>query len=553
MGVTTATATKPKKGLRGAQLRDKIRSNPEWFMRRCLGSDPWEKQVEIAEAMFRSQRVAVRGCVASSKTNAISMAAFAWLYAWPDARVFTFAPSYRQVGTNLWAELKARYAQAEANGVPLGGKLFAGTEFKRSDNCYMKGFSTKEPAMLHGIHGPHDLIILDDAHGIPRELTDELENMMAGGQTHIIMSFNPVSLQGETYDCTHSMKDLWENIKISFWDTPNAKAKFVDGVLKTGRWIAGMLLPETVKVWARKYGINSNFYKSKVDAEYPTQEPDTLIPMDWIEQAMAREVVVTAADRLALGVDVARQGDDMTCFAPLRGRQMEALKEWSEPDTMKTADRVDAELLSNPGSAAFIDENGLGAGVVDRELQRKREIYGIMVSEKAYGTIDGKPAEDRFDTLRSQIMWLLRESLDPNNKEAISLPKDMDLAAQLSNIKWGVNEKTGKIEVEQKKMMKKRLGFSPDRLDAAANAVFGQWLFRGATAVNDWVKRMAEGTINDAVPDGVPVPSNSWKPKAVESAQVHRQTLADAVEDDGLGGDGGEGSETMKGLGEIGG
>lgn len=544
--MTTATETKPtKKGLRGSVLRERIRTDPEWFMRRCLGSDPWEKQVEIAQAMFKANRVAVRGCVASSKTNAISMAVLAWLYAWPDARVFTFAPSYRQVGTNLWAEIKSRITQAEANGVPLGGKLFAGTEFKLSENWYMKGFSTREPAMLHGIHGPHDLIVLDDAHGIDSELTDELENMMAGGQTHIIMSFNPVSLHGETYACTHSMADLWENIKIAFSDTPNAKAKFVDGELIQGRHIAGMLLPETVKVWARKYGPNSNFYKSKVDAEYPTQEADTLIPMDWIEQAMAREIVTTAADRVALGVDVARQGDDMTCFASLRGRKMEDLKEWSEPDTMKTADRIDAILVADAGCSAFIDENGLGAGVVDRELQRQRNAYGIMVSEKAYGTIDGKPAEDRFDSIRSQMMWFLREALDPKNPDNISLPKDQDLAAQLSNIKWGVNEKTGKIEVEQKKMMKKRLGFSPDRLDAVANAVFGRWLLSGADTINDWVRRMSADSEDAQTTD------TGWKPKAIVST-LTKQTLADAVtEDDGMGGNGGEGSETMHGLGAI--
>ncbi len=487
--MTTATAEQQKKSLRGATLREKIRVDPEWFMRRCLGADPWEKQVEIAKAMFRSNRVGVRGCVASSKTNAISMAALAWLYAWPDARVFTFAPSYRQVGTNLWAEIKSRYAQAEANGVPLGGKLFAGTELKLSDTCYMKGFSTKEPAMLHGIHGPHDLIILDDAHGIPRELTDELENMMAGGQTHIIMSFNPVVTTGETYDCTHSMADLWENIKISFWDTPNSKAKIVDGVVVAGRFIAGMLLPETVKTWARKYGPNSNFYKSKVDAEYPSQEPDTLIPMHWIELAMDREVP-TVGERLTVGCDVAWEGDDDSVIAPMRGRKVEALEVYHGQDPMQIADKLDVHLVA-PDAFGCVDAIGIGAGVFSREAQRKRNVVAVVVSEEAVGKFEDKEAKEHFFNLRAQTAWMLREALDPSNPEAISLPKDLELQAQMSAIKYKTNEKNGKIQLESKKDLKKRTGWSPDRFDAVMLANWGRHKLAGVEAVKAWANAAA--------------------------------------------------------------
>ena len=194
------------------RYRQRVLNDPQWFMRSVLGQNPWEKQNEIVASILQDRRVAVRGCVSSSKTHAGAMAVLAWLNAFFPSRAFTMAPSYRQVENNLWSEIKTMHRRAK---IPLGGKLMEGAELKWAHDWFGLGFSTKDPEMVHGLHGPNDLLVIDDAHGVDIKLFDEVENMMAGGNTHILLLYNPVSLTGLTYECAHDQSHLWTNIKIA--------------------------------------------------------------------------------------------------------------------------------------------------------------------------------------------------------------------------------------------------------------------------------------------------------------------------------------------------
>lgn len=463
------------------QFRDRVQSNPAWFMEKALGSKPWDKQVEIAEKVFKNRRVEVRGCVSSTKTFGAAMVALTWLARYKPSRVFSTAPSFRQVDTNLWGYIRTLVAHAEEKGIPLGCQVFKEPRLEFGDGWYYKGFSTNEPSNVHGIHGPNDLLIIDDAHGVPRELTEELENMMAGGNTHILMLYNPVVLSGETYECNNRQKDLWAHVKISFADLEKAYA--------AGFKIPGALQADTVKIWRAKYGPQSNFCISKIDAEYPKQGKDTLIPMDWIEQAMARKVP-QGEGRLIVGCDVAWEGDDTTVNAPMQGRQVLPLEVYQGQDPMQVADLLDIHLLK-PGAAGFVDAIGIGAGVYSREAQRGRTVTAIVVSEKAIGQYEGKPAENHFYNLRTQIAWTLREALDPANPEAIALPYDLELQAQLSAIRYFTDEKSGKIRIQLKKEMKKDLGYSPDKADGVAMAVWGKFILSNSATIEKWAAEQA--------------------------------------------------------------
>lgn len=425
-------------------------------MRDTLGLEPWPAQVAIARSIFSGQRrrVAVRGCVSSGKTSAASMIAISWLFAHgPAARVFTVAPSYRQVGTNLWGELKRMVRGARR---PLGGNLYSGTEWKLGEDWFALGFSTDEPQRVHGIHGPNDLLIVDDAHGVPLPIFEELENMMSSGNTRAMLLFNPVSLSGETYDCTHSKAHLYDNHKIAFKDTPNGQQGKVI--------IPGLLHPEQAAEWERTYGPDSNFCRVKVGADYPRQEADTLIPLDWVEAAFA----YAAPDGPpSLGVDVARFGDDRTVITPLLGRRCLPQVALSGLDNMEVAGRA-ASLADSVGARnnVLVDGVGMGSGVVDR------------LRELGYGVVDvvaGATARDeaRFADTRSEAWWGLREALDPSNPFRISLPRDPGLQAELTSVKYRVASDK-RVRVEPKDEMKRRLGYSPDKADSLCLALMGQ-------------------------------------------------------------------------------
>lgn len=438
----------------------RILRDPEWFVAAVLGVDTYyDKQVELVESILRDRRTAVRGCVSSGKTRATAWGILAWLFAFQPSRAFTIAPSYRQVDTNLWAEIRKAHRESK---LLLGGRLYAGSEYKIADDWFARGFSTKDPQLLHGIHGEHDLLVIDDAHGVPMAMYEEAENMMASPQTHMALLYNPAALNGPTYDCNHADRGSWHNIQIRYRDTPNGKAGKVV--------IPAMLTPEVEKKWLDKYGVNSAFYRVKALAEYPRQEADTLIPLDWIEQAMARELTADPAHTF-IGVDVARFGDDSTVIATLKGRQLQPLKEFEGIDTMRTAGETVRELEQD-ASIAAVDVIGVGAGVVDRLNELEKRVIPVNVALEAEGVErDGKESKLVYPNLRSQLWWLAREALNPDSPSCIALPRDQDLAAELSSIKYKVDSQ-GRIVVEPKDAMKKRLGHSPDRADAVCLALY---------------------------------------------------------------------------------
>ncbi len=482
------------KRLRGTALQQKIRKDPEWAMRKLLGQKPWDKQIELARTVFGNKRTECSGCVASTKTYDAAMIVLLWLMAWgPDARVFSLAPSFRQVDTNIWGYIPKIVRAAEINGTPLGCRVFTEPRVEFDKGWYYQGFSTDKGENVHGIHGPHDLLILDDAHGISKELMDELENMMAGGTAHILMLHNRVVSAGPSYDVAHKDASLWAHVGISFYDLPNSDPK------RKAEWIPGALSLEAVQAWKKKYGEKSNFFRSKVLNEYPTAAPDTLIPLDWIEAAFTRQVS-TAGIRI-FGGDIARYGDDSSAMAPMKGRQVEPIVSWAKFDLMYTAGvfakalRDEREPKGNQGQRttwAFIDVIGMGGGPVDRLNELRLPVIGVDCGGDAEGMImhGGKwrPAKEVFVNKRSQMWWNLRECLDPNTSDQdklISLPMDLELQAQLSAVKYRLAS-DGRIEVEPKHGstkgdsgkrgswgLKARLGYSPDKADSVTYAVWG--------------------------------------------------------------------------------
>jgi hypothetical protein len=72
--------------------------------------------------------------------------------------------------------------------------------------------------------------------------------------------------------------------------------------------------------------------------------------------------------------------------------------------------------------------------------------------------------------LRAAAYWRLREALDPVNGSTIALPPDAELLADLCAPTWHLDRGSGKVQIEDKDEVKKRLGRSPDCADAVVLA-----------------------------------------------------------------------------------
>ena len=71
--------------------------------------------------------------------------------------------------------------------------------------------------------------------------------------------------------------------------------------------------------------------------------------------------------------------------------------------------------------------------------------------------------KDLFQNLRAELAWQFREALE---RSEIGLPEDDRLVAELSALRYDYDT-YGRIRLEQKDEMRRRIGRSPDRADAA--------------------------------------------------------------------------------------
>ncbi|HHY95481.1 MAG TPA: hypothetical protein GX513_10815 [Firmicutes bacterium] len=450
----------------------RLKADPVWFVTHVLGTRPWTKQAEILEAVRDAPRAAVRSCHGAGKSFVAGQVILWFLYSFRPSIVLSTAPTWRQVAKLVWKEVRASYRRSK---VPLGGHLLP----KRpeiqiiQDEWYAIGLSTNEPDRFQGFHEENILVVVDEAAGVPEDIFEAVEGVLTSEHARLLLLGNPTSVGGTFYNAFRSPG--WKTIAISAFDTPNFTAfGITEDDIREGTWegkITGplpnpkLITPAWVADKYQTWGPTSPAYQARVLGQFPAEAEDTLIPLAWIEAAMARWHEAPEGQPVEMGVDVARFGADKSAIAVRRGSRVLPLRVYGKQDTMATVGAVIAEQRAVGATAIKVDVIGIGAGVVDRLKEQGYSVRGINVAEAAADP-------ERFANLRSQLWWALRERLDPNpkvNPDPVALPPDDELLADLSGVKYRITSR-GQLEVERKEDMKKRLGRSPDRADAVVLA-----------------------------------------------------------------------------------
>ena len=73
--------------------------------------------------------------------------------------------------------------------------------------------------------------------------------------------------------------------------------------------------------------------------------------------------------------------------------------------------------------------------------------------------------------MRAWLFWAVRDWLNPKNDTGAMLPPDARFDEEATEIKWSFRS-DGRILIEPKDDIKKRIGRSPDLFDALANTFY---------------------------------------------------------------------------------
>jgi hypothetical protein len=457
-------------------------ADPVAFAHDCfrwpVGQGLTEYQEEVLAAIPVKKKVAVRSLHGAGKTTTDALAVL-WFALTRDAagvdwKCPTTAGAWRQLEQYLWPEIHkwARLVRWDT----LGRKPFRTNELLRLNLNLEFGrafaVASDVPALIEGVHADSVLYLFDESKAISVHTFDAAEGAFSGGagtEAFALATSTPGEPVGRFYDICRRRPGLtdWHPVHIS-----------LERAIAAGRVSAE---------WAEKrkvqWGESSQLYANRVLGEFQSSDEDGVIPLSWVEAAVRRweerdfeERPLDALD--VVGVDVARQGDDRTVLALRHGTRIHELRYSFHEDTMVTSGRVGGILIANPGAAAVVDTDGLGAGVTDRLRESLGDDTGDMV-DGGFNVVAfhaGKRTDRRdrsgelgFTNTRSAAWWHLREALDPANGSTLELPPDDVLIGDLTAPHWKPMSDS-RISVERKVDVKKRLGRSTDAADAVVQA-----------------------------------------------------------------------------------
>jgi hypothetical protein len=210
-----------------------------------------------------------------------------------------------------------------------------------------------------------------------------------------------------------------------------------------------------------------------------------VIPTSWVEAAQQRWTERKAkADfrrgpQDALGVDAARGGNmggttgmtgkDKLVISPRYGTFFDTQIALPGVD-VNTGNLAAAQILAHrrDGAPIQLDVAAIGTSILDALQENGIHVVALNGTAKSFAT--DKSNLLRFFNMRAQLHWRMREALDPAlpDDEAIALPPDPELLADLTAARWSL--KSNGIQIEEKAEIKKRLGRSPDKGEACMYA-----------------------------------------------------------------------------------
>jgi hypothetical protein len=464
-------------GLTESQLVTIWRERPELFAQDVMGFTPTNHQIEgfkalsklcIAkykkslklyltpeeESYAKKIGISVHSGHGTGKDAWLSIVIAWWLRCWDFSEGRITAPTSSQLEDNLWKEVR----QWLRNGVDpivkdgigiqsdrIYRKDFKGEWFFSARTTNAKASADEQAETLAGAHKEFLMMGVDEASGVPDGVFKPLEGALTGRVNIAILIGNPTRSNGY-FSRTHTTdREFWIPLR---WDCEESNIDEITG--STG-------MRDYCERQAKKYGKDSNTYRVRVKGLLPQADPDTLIPYDWIMDAVDRDIKPLESSPEILGIDVAAGGSNKTVAILRHGPVVKRIYEKDERKSEYLADYIAGEFGGElcPNATA-VDVVGVGWGFAG--LLRDRGFKNL----RPYGGGEKAQNQQRFRNKRDEDYWNLRERFENG---LISIPQDDELIGQLSAIKYSPGPGNS-VHVETKKEMKSRGIESPDKADA---------------------------------------------------------------------------------------
>ena len=434
------------------------RDSPLQFVKDCIPAfmeKITEQQIELLMAIPKEKRVSVRSGHGCGKDGDASIIILWFMTTRPYAKVVCTAPTNRQLKDILMSEISKwlRQSTLAEEFVVQKDIIFHRESQKewwvRFISPSVRATKEEQAETLAGLHADHLLIIVDEASGVPDPTFIPLEGALTQPDNKVLLIGNMTRNSGYFYDTQFhaAIKKDWFKLH---WDSRNST-------------LVDKSMPE---YFARKYGIDSNVYKIRVEGNPPSQDDTTLIPLWAAEQCIGLESEVAEDEPLYLGVDVARYGSDASIIMPRRGLVIYPWETFHKLNTIDLGGFINLAYQDQEASGCAIDVIGVGAGVADwLEKHHMKNLYQVNVTAASSDI-------SKYHRLRDELWVKVRDNclLGKYSFPDVKVAGDeeslgMKLSSELGAVRYAFNVHGG-IKVESKKDMKARGVDSPNIADA---------------------------------------------------------------------------------------
>lgn len=200
-------------------------------------------------------------------------------------------------------------------------------------------------------------------------------------------------------------------------------------------------------------------------------DPWQVIPTAWIDAAMARWAPRdTKGEMDSIGTDIAAGGSDNMVIIQRHGSWFDQpIRIPGREIPQERAGPVAAgHVIMARRDRAVVHADVIGWGLSCVNFLTENEVQVVPVN---FARGSDERTADRtleFFNMRAQVIWRMREALDPANPSPAFLPPDPKLRADLASYRWEL--RSGGIFIAPKDEQKKKLGRSPDDGDACCMA-----------------------------------------------------------------------------------
>lgn len=410
------------------------------------GKQPMTKQEQEDSKKLGVSIMAGKG---TGKDSFVSWIMMWFIDCFPYPKIPCTSVSAHQLNTVLWSEIAKWYSTWGArNTFTLQNEKFFRNDLEKDiagkrwfafpKTANPKSSVQEQTETLAGFHEDYVLVIADEAAGIPEPVFDPLEGTLTGRCNFMILIFNPTRSKGYAIDSQYKNAEHWLTLRWNSEESP----------------IASKANIERIKA---QYGMDSTPYRVRVLGLPPIVDEQTLIPMDWLLDAIDRDIQPFEKDPIIKSLDCGA-GGDKSVMVTRKGCKIYPLKRISTPDSQVLINWAQADFQADGADILRVDNVGIGWGV-----------YGGLhdrIGSRVESADSRKQASntDKYFNKRAEMFWTVREKFE---KGLISIPDDPDLIDSLSAIKATYDK--GKIQIISTKQIRKELGHSPD--DAASVAL----------------------------------------------------------------------------------